>query len=107
MKRENPITFFARYWGGTALKAWGYFRIYRRCKATLDAALKAPDRWTNSDLAMAPPEADEFDALDLYHATTGDEAALKRKCRDDAIRAKTHAHDEAPIVPEEPVEAAE
>ncbi len=104
MKRENPITFYARYWGGTARKAWGYFRIYRRCKAMLDAALKAPDRWTYSDLAIAPPEADEFDALDLYHATTGGEAALKRKYRDDAIRAKTHVVvDEAEV----PIAAAE
>ncbi len=53
----------------------------------LKAALKAPDRWSYSDLAIAPPKADEFDALDLYHATTGGEAALKRKYRDDAIRA--------------------
>jgi hypothetical protein len=89
MKLENSLVFSARYWGGTALKAWGYFRIYRRCKAMLDAALKAPDRWTYSDLAIAPPDADEFDALDLYHATAGGEAALKRKYRDDAIRAKT------------------
>jgi hypothetical protein len=101
---ENPIAFYARYWGGTALKAWQYFRVYRRCKAMLDAALKAPDRWSYSDLAIAPPEADEFDALDLYHATTGGEAALKRKYRDDAIRGRNAAHDEAPIAP---VEAAE
>ncbi len=90
---ENLFVFYARYWGGTALKAWGYFRVYRRCKAMLDAALKAPDRWTYSDLAIAPPEADEFDALDLYHATTGGEAALKRKYRDDAIRARGHISD--------------
>jgi hypothetical protein len=104
---ENPIAFYARYWGGTALKAWRYFRVYRRCKAMLDAALKAPDRWRYSDLAIAPPEADEFDALDLYRATAGGEAALKRKYRDDAIRARTQVQDEAPIVPEVPVEAAE
>jgi hypothetical protein len=106
MKLENPFVFSARYWGGTAIKAWRYLKVYRQCKAMLDAALKAPDRWTYSDLAIAPPKADEFDALDLYHATTGGEAALKRKHRDDAIRAKT-GHDEAPIVPEVPVEAAE
>jgi hypothetical protein len=104
---ENPLVFYPRYWGGTALKAWRYFKVYRRCKAMLDAALKAPDRWTYSDLAIAPPKADEFDALDLYHATSGGEAALKRKYRDDAIRAKTQAHDEATIVPAVPVEAAE
>ena len=57
----------------------------------LDEVLAAPDRWTYSDLAIAPPQADEFEALDLYHATSGGEAALARKRRDDAIRAGTHA----------------
>ena len=72
-------------------------------------ALNAPDRWSYTDLAIAPPKADEFEALDLYHATTGGEAALARKHRDDAIRGRTAAHDEAPIVPaaQVPVEAAE
>jgi hypothetical protein len=102
MKRENPIAFYARYWGGMAMKAVNYARVYLRCKAMLKKALKAPDRWTYSDLAIAPPKSDEFDALDLYHQTTGGEAALKRKYRDDAIRAHGHAHDEAL-----PVEAAE
>jgi hypothetical protein len=71
------------------VKAVKYARVYLRCKAMLKAALKAPDRWSYSDLAIAAPKADEFDALDLYHATTGGEAALKRKYRDDAIRAHT------------------
>jgi hypothetical protein len=75
----------------------------------LKKALNAPDRWSYTDLAIAPPKADEFEALDLYHATTGGEAALARKHRDDAIRGRTAAHDEAPIVPaaQVPVEAAE
>jgi hypothetical protein len=88
---ENPFVFYTRYWGGTVLKAWRYLRVYMRCKAMLNAALKAPDRWTYSDLAIAPPAADEFEALDLYHATTGGEEALTRKKRDDSIRARTHA----------------
>jgi hypothetical protein len=94
---ENPLVFYARYWGGTALKFFQYARVYLRCKAMLDRALKAPDRWIYSDLAIAPPKADEFDALDLYHATTGGEAALKRKYRDDAIRSHT-AHEPAETV---------
>jgi hypothetical protein len=64
----------------------------------LKAALEAPDRWTYSDLAIAPPKADEFDALDLYHATTGGEAALKRKYRGDAIRARTVVHEPAETI---------
>jgi hypothetical protein len=99
MKRENPLVFYARYWGGMAVKAVNYARVYLRCKAMLKKALEAPDRWAYSDLAIAPPKADEFDALDLYHATTGGEAALKRKYRDDNIRAHGHVHDEtAPSV---------
>jgi hypothetical protein len=85
---ENPFVFYPRYWGSIAIKAWRYLRVYRECKAMLNAALKAPDRWTYSDLAIAPPAADEFEALDLYHATTGGEAALERKYRGDAIRAR-------------------
>jgi hypothetical protein len=53
--------------------------------------LAAPDRWTYSDLAIAPPRADEFDTLDLYHVTSGGEAALARKRRDVAIRAQAGA----------------
>ncbi|MEJ8574052.1 radical SAM protein [Microbaculum marinum] len=88
MRRENPLVFYPRYFGETVSKAVGYFRVYRRTKKMLDAALKAPDRWTYTDLAIAPPEADEFEALDLYHATTGGEEALARKRSGDEIRAR-------------------
>jgi hypothetical protein len=54
--------------------------------------LDAPDRWTYSDLAIAPPQEDEFERLSLYHDTAGGEAALARKRRDDAIRITGHAH---------------
>ena len=48
--------------------------------------LAAPDRRTYSDLAIAHPGSDEFDRLDLYHATAGGEAALARKLREDRLR---------------------
>ncbi|MBI3702873.1 MAG: radical SAM protein [Rhizobiales bacterium] len=105
----NPLLFYPRYWGGIVVKAFNYARVYLRCKALLKKALNAPDRWSYSDIAIAAPKADEFDALDLYHATTGGEAALKRKYRDDKIRAHT-SHAEASIAPAEPgvpAEAAE
>jgi hypothetical protein len=70
---------------------WRYWLVYRRFKSILKEALAAPDRWTYSDLAIAPPQSDEFEALDLYHATSGGEAALARMRRDHAIRADAHA----------------
>jgi len=38
-------------------------------------------------------KADEFEAMALYHQTTGGEAALARKRRDDRIRATGHAEE--------------
>ena len=86
LPRENPFLFYARYFGESVVKMWRYWSVYRQCKSILDEVLAAPDRWTYTDLAIAPPRDDEFEALDLYHATAGGEAALARKQRDDAIR---------------------
>jgi hypothetical protein len=88
---ENPLVFYPRFVWETAVKAARYWSVYRRFKAVFDEVRAAPDRETYSDIAIAPPRADEFEALDLYHATFGGEAALERKRRADAIR------DHAPV----------
>ena len=41
-----------------------------------------------TDLAITPPGADELDTLDLYHETSGGEAAVARVRREDASRAR-------------------
>jgi Radical SAM superfamily len=89
LRRENPLIFYPRYVAETAGKAWRYWQVYRECKSILEEVLAAPDRWTYTDLAIAPPRDDEFEVLDLYHATAGGEGALARKSRDDMIRAGT------------------
>jgi len=86
MPRESSLIFYPRYVRDTAVKLWRYLSVYRECKAILSDALAAPDRWAYSDLAIAPPAADEFEALDLYQATAGGAAALARKHRGDVIR---------------------
>ena len=91
LPRENPLVFYPRYFGEIAVKLWRYWTVYRECKAILKEVLAAPDRWTYTDLAIAPPKADEFDALDLYRATAGGEAAIARKDRHDRIRDRAHA----------------
>jgi hypothetical protein len=47
------------------------------------------------DIAIAPPQQDEFERLSLYHETSGGEAALARKRRDDAIRTGGQANQPA------------
>jgi hypothetical protein len=90
-RRESPLLFYPRYVGETLVKAWRAWSMYRRTKTMLAEIEAAPDRWTYTDLAIAPPLENEFEALDLYHATAGGEAALDRKRRDEAIRAGVHA----------------
>jgi Radical SAM superfamily len=91
LRRESPFLFYPRYWSETIVKIWHYWSVYRQSKAMLHDALTAPDRWSYTDLAIAPPGVEEFETLELYHATTGGEAALARKRRDDAIRTGTLA----------------
>jgi hypothetical protein len=88
LPRENPLVFYPRYLGQTVLKAWRYWSVYRQCKAILKDVLAAPDRLTYTDTAIAPPKADEFEALDLYHASDAAEAALARRQRHEDIRLK-------------------
>jgi radical SAM family protein len=105
LKRENPLVFYPRYGFETLTKLWGYWRLYRKFKTMLGEVLTAPDRWTYTDLAITPPQDDEFEALELYHATTGGEAALARKRRDDNIRSGVRVAD-APQINEIPQQAA-
>jgi hypothetical protein len=85
---ERTFVFYLRYLGEIVRKAWRYWSVYRRCKSILGEVLAAPDRRTYTDLSITAPGEEEFDNLDLYHATSGGEAALARMRRDDTLRIK-------------------
>jgi hypothetical protein len=88
MPFESCFVFYPRYIAETAAKAWRYLSVYREASRTLKQVLTAPDRWTYSDLAIAPPREDEFDTLDLYNVTSGGEAAVARLRQEEAARAR-------------------
>ena len=89
MPIESILAFYPRYWIETAVKVYRYAALYWRWKKMFNEVMASPDRWSYCDLAIAPPQPDEFDALDLYHATNGGDAAVARMRRDNAIRAAT------------------
>jgi Radical SAM superfamily len=91
MPMESPFVFYPRYAAEIAGKAAKYLRFFLMTRRLLKEALDAPDRHAYSDLAIAPPRADEFEQLDLYHATGGGEAALARKKLGDDIRGSVTA----------------
>jgi Radical SAM superfamily len=84
---ENPLAFYSRRLVEIARKVGQYWATHRRYAPILKEVLRAPDRWSYRDLAITPPQDSEFDTLRLYHETSGGEAALARKRRDDALRA--------------------
>ena len=87
MPIESPFAFYPRYLGGTLVKAWRYWRFYRQCMATLKQVLAAPDRHAYMDLAIAKPDSEEFERLDLYHETRGGAEAVRRERRTAPSRA--------------------
>ncbi len=91
LPRENPLVFYPRYAAETAWKAGHYLWVYRQCRAILREVLTAPDRWTYTDVAIAPAQENEYESLDLYHATAGGEEAVARKRRNAKIREEVQA----------------
>ncbi len=89
LPRENPLIFYPRYAAEILVKASRYLRVYLGARKMLKEVLSAPDRWTYSDLAIAPPQADELDTLDLFQVTQGGEAAVAKQR---ATQARREAH---------------
>ena len=85
---ESPLVFYPRYTAEIALKAWRYWAVYRKARSILPQVLTAPGRSTYTDLSITPAGEDDFDRLDLYHATAGGEGALAHKRREDRMRAR-------------------
>jgi hypothetical protein len=98
LPRESRLEFYPRYALETLRKLRGYWSVYRQFKAIKREVERAPDRWTYSDIAIAPLRENELQSLDLFHATRGGEDALARKHRQDLIKART-THETAETVP--------
>jgi hypothetical protein len=86
LSRENPLIFYPRYLSEIVGKAWGYWAVYRQHKKILKECLQAPDRWTYSDLAIAPSRDEELDTLELFKATRGGDTAVAKKRQEDWSR---------------------
>jgi hypothetical protein len=88
LPRESAVGFYPRTAAEIATKAGQYWSVFRGMRRILKQVLASPEHRHYADLAITPPEPDEFDHLDLYQVTSGGEAALARKRRDDLLRAK-------------------
>jgi radical SAM family protein len=94
---ESRVRFYGGYLVEIATKLARYWSLWRRWSKIHKEVRAAPDRLGYTDIAIAPQQ-DELETLELYHATKGGEAALARKRRDDALRARHTDTEPAPAV---------
>src|ERR1700681_952947 len=67
LPRETALRFYPRYIAETVRKVWGELSLYREWTRIRHEVTRDPNRWSYTNLAIAPPQEDELDALDLYH----------------------------------------
>ena len=85
---EHRLFFYPKYFLETARKAgqyaimvWSAYRMLRRVER--DATKK-----DYSDLAITPPSPDDLETLAMFNETSGGEAAVAKKRREDELREK-------------------
>jgi len=86
---ENPFAFYPKLLRDNVRKLRGYWSTWRLFTRIRDEVKADPDRASYTDISLTPLHENENEALDLFHATRGGEAALGRKRRSDAIRDET------------------
>jgi len=86
---ESPFVFYPKLVRDGVRKLLGYWSTYRLFRSILKEVKADPNKASYMDVALTPLRENENEALDLFHATRGGEAALGRKRRDDAIRTQT------------------
>src|SRR3712207_1894101 len=78
---EGRLVFYPRYAAEILRKARGYLGVWLQARRILKEVLRDPDRAAYTDVALAPPGEAEYEALDLYTATSGGADALARMRR--------------------------
>jgi hypothetical protein len=85
---EHRLFFYPKYFLETARKAgqyaimvWSAYRMLRRVER--DAT-----KGVYSDLAITPPSPDDLETLAMFNETSGGEAAVAKKRREDELREK-------------------
>jgi hypothetical protein len=79
MPLENPFSFYLRYAWETLSKAVRFAGLYWRYRRALSRALRGAS--ASTDIAMAPVQAGDLDALELFTATQASRAAADRDRR--------------------------
>ena len=79
MKREPALLFYPKFAAESLRKAFNYWWGFQRQKRLLKRIKEDPARYEYIDLATRPLMDNELASLDLFHETSGAEAAVTRE----------------------------
>jgi hypothetical protein len=65
---ESPLTFYPRYWAGTAAKAVKWFELYTRMYLIYQKIKRDPARMAYTDLALTPVADDDLNTRELFQS---------------------------------------
>ncbi|MEA3003124.1 MAG: hypothetical protein QOH81_1912 [Sphingomonadales bacterium] len=85
LRREPALLFYPRYALESVVKAFRYWRGFRKQAAVIRRVLADPARYDYTDLSLQPPAAEDFETLDLFQETTGGVAAVAKKLKQDSM----------------------
>ncbi|HYM99170.1 MAG TPA: radical SAM protein [Aestuariivirgaceae bacterium] len=88
MPIEHPLVFYPRYAGEIVKKASGYAWMIWNAYRLLRRVERDQKKVAYSDLAITPSDENELDTLAMFHETSGGEAAVAKKRREDDLRTK-------------------
>ena len=88
MPIEHPLVFYPRYAVEIAKKANGYAWMIWKAYRLLRRVERDQKNAAYSDLAITPSDENELDTLSMFHETSGGEAAVAKKRREDDLRAE-------------------
>jgi hypothetical protein len=79
LPRVPAILFYPRYAADTAVKAFRYWRGFRKQAEVIKRVLSDPNRQDYTDLSLQPPTPDEFETFGLFQETGGGAAAVAKQ----------------------------
>jgi hypothetical protein len=89
---EHPLVFYPKYAAEIVTKVVRYGKMIGRAYRIYGRVMRDPNRRTYSDIAVAPLEADELEALTMFTETSGGAAAVAKKHWTDDQRARVATH---------------
>jgi hypothetical protein len=89
MPRESALVFYPKYLAEALQKSVRYFNVFWRCRAIKRKVMRDPNRHAYTDIAIAPCDDNDVEALAIFNETQGGKAAVDKAREHEDRRQRT------------------